>query len=226
MTVRWYQLARDFSVQGVEILRATEAAGKGVILTTTHCGWIQCLTWRLASAGYPYTAVSGGWIAHSTKPYDVRQMPMVNAGIAAGTHHIIAGTGAFDQLNAVVEAGGRAGMAIDMPGSLELTYLGKPARLGQATFRISWANGAPILPMFIRRTRLRLWSEFLPPIWPHDYDSFEEFAQAATDVLSEQSLAYAELYLPQTVDALWPGGSAERARPNRATWAEKLGTSA
>jgi hypothetical protein len=76
--------------------------------------------------------------------------------------------------------------------------------------------------MFIRRKGLRLWAEMQPAIWPTDFPSFESFAQAVTDVLSRGTLEYAELYMPQTVDILWPGGDAQRALPNRATWAQKL----
>lgn len=220
--VRWFQLARDIPLRGLEHLQAAEVDGKGVLLVTTHCGWVQCLTWRMARAGYGYTAVSGGWIAHSTQPSDMRQMPMVNDGIAAGARHIIAGSGAFQRLDDVVRSGGRAGMAIDMPGSLQTELLGKPARLGQATFRIAWQNQAPVVPMFLRRRRFHLWVELAPAIWPDTYDTYEDFVAAVTDDLSRRTLPYAHLFVPKIIDTLWPGGSAEAALPNRATWAAKL----
>jgi hypothetical protein len=216
-----FRLLQDARMVGLEHLDAAEAQGNGVMMITTHCGWLQAMLWCLTHHDRPFTCVSGQWLVSSTRPTDVRQMPMVNDAIGHGAHHLVAGNGAFDKLNDAIAAKGRALMAIDMPGSLDLTYLGKPAKVGQGTFRIAWNNAAPIVPMAIRRRGLRLAVEISEPLLPSSFTSVEELAQAGADVCGRSALADAEQYTPRNIAILWPGGNAENSRPNRVAWADK-----
>lgn len=222
MLAKHFADARDIPIRGLEHLVDVLGEGRGALLATAHYGWIHGLIWRFALEGFPYAAVSGGWIQHSSTPYDVRHKPLLAATAEAGARHILAGTGAFDQLSAVVENGRLAGMAIDMPGSLPMTWFGKPTRLGQATFRISHATGAPVVPFAMRRTRLRLWVEVFAPLRPSG--SLEEHAERVARRIEADALAHAEHYLPKTIITLWPGGDGDAALPNRDHWQQKLAT--
>jgi hypothetical protein len=217
-----YRWARDLPVEPLHHLADAHAEGKGVVVLTAHTGWTMGIGWRIAAVGFPYVGVGGGWVAHGTTAYDRRQQPMFAEWYAKGGGMIVTGTGAFAQIQQEVEAGGIVGLALDMPGSLEVSYLGKTAFLGNASFRVPWLTGCPVQPAFMRRDGLRLRVELLAPLWPRDHADYAAWCEALARTMSDGVLSYAHHCYPRTPAILWPGGDATASRPNRQAWAERL----
>lgn len=217
---RRFHLLRRVPVQGLEHL--ARPAGQGAVVVTAHCGWLMALPWRLVQEGQPTASIIGGWWEHGRTPWDRRQQPILRDLVARGGELVVTGRGAFAEIARHVADGGLGLVAVDMPGSLPVRYLGKATSLGQAAFRISWDSGAPLVPAFVRRSGTRIWIEVCPPLRPERHQCFEAFAATAVDAVSSAVLAHAEHASPRIPGFLWPGGDWTKAEPNRATWAKKL----
>lgn len=215
---RRFPLAQDTPILGLHHLDEARARGTGTILITAHNGWLTSISWLLARASRPASQVAGQYVVHSTAPSDRHRARMLREGERLGSDLILVGTGAYGQIEEIVARGEAVVVAVDMPGSLAVEYFGKPARLGRAAFGISFAAGAQIVPVLARRRRAGLQVEIQPPLDPAEFADVESYAQHVCDVLTESLLPSAGRYHPFTVGTLWPGGSAEGARPNRERW--------
>ena len=219
-----YELVRHLRVDGLAHVDAAHARGRGAVIATVHGSWPLIIANLLAWRGRPVTAGVGARLLHKQTPRDHQVAGAIDELLAFGGSVAYAGTGAFGQLERAVQAGGFAWTAIDMPGSLRLSYLGKPANVGKAAFQIAWSNGAPVLPAFVRRRGLSGRVVVMPPLQPTDYVDFESFCAAVCTVVEQEVLAHLAAYDSAAVGALWPNGDAEGAVPNRAVWQRRVAT--
>ena len=219
---RVHPCARDLPIQGLDEFDRAGSDSRGAILAVTHTGWVTPLLWLMARAQRPYTALCGPWYHHSTAASDRQRAQVMDAGLRAGAGVVFAGSGAYAQLEERVRSGAPIGIALDMPGSLETTFCGKPTRLGQAAFRISWTTGAKVVIGSVRRRGTKLWVELGPVIDPSASTTYEEHVERLSDALTADVMRAPQHYLPTTISTLWPDGSAENAQPNRELYAAHL----
>jgi Kdo2-lipid IVA lauroyltransferase/acyltransferase len=143
------QVIQTVEVEGLEHLHAAEAAGRGVLLITGHCGNWELMGIVLSARGARISIVA----RKINNPYLNRFFEMVR------TRHgnrIIYKQGAIKSLMRALKRGESAGILMDQAvlhdEGFVLEFLGRPAWTSKAPALIARKTGAAVIPGFIHRT--------------------------------------------------------------------------
>lgn len=167
--------------------------------------WV-CL-YGLANAGIAFWPVVADWY-WDDPGYEARTTALAAAGGAA-----LPAEHGFDRLRDVIDRGGRVGLAVDVPGTNPVRFLGKDAWVRGGAARLALAAGVPVVPIRGGFRRGRPVAIVGAPIAPP-----EDPRALLRDVLAAVEaplLARPEHWMPYTGD-LWP----DRCAPYRAAYDE------
>lgn len=167
--------------------------------------WV-CL-YGLANAGIAFWPVVADWYWDDPR-YEFRTAALAAAGGAA-----LPAEHGFDRLYEVVARGGHVGLAVDVPGTNPVRFLGKDARIRGGAARLAHAAGVPVVPIRGGFSRGRPVAIVGAPIAPRE--DAGELLRVILAAVEAPLLERPERWMPYTGD-LWP----DRCEPHRAAYAE------
>ncbi len=146
------RIRAQLEVTGEEYLAEAEALGRGVLLTTVHLGGFSIISSLLANRGAPGTMLV----------YDPKDIPVpryVNSmyemamrlGCDPDDPMIFTGEDTVARVKDLLSRHKRPLIPVDVDGSTVVEFFGRPAALASGVAYFALENGAPIVPVILRR---------------------------------------------------------------------------
>lgn len=147
---------RELEVEGIEHIRAADAAGRGVLIHMTHLGRSPLLHAAMARLGLPFTQVM--WHPDTTPvPRYTMKMVLQAAKLGCDPENLVIWVGpghdTVGEVRAALAAGKRVGVPFDVQGKRAVDLFGRPAALADGIAHWALDSGAPILPAVVTRGR-------------------------------------------------------------------------
>jgi lauroyl/myristoyl acyltransferase len=196
--------ARRMPVRGLEHLEAARAAGRGTIIAPAHAGAVYHLLHALAGRGHKVYVV---WRRRPDHPLPAgapgRWIRAQHASIErAGGRFVYTGD-AFEVLAALLERGELCWLNWDVPGTLPVRVLDRPARVRSGIARLARQTGAPVVPALVWREGDGQVAELLPALDPAghagDRELLEELVRRVEPLLRPR-LAQVEPFFTTCLD--------------------------
>jgi KDO2-lipid IV(A) lauroyltransferase len=191
-----------------------------LIAVSAHFGNWEAMGLALAARGAPCTPV-----------FSTVGTPVVNRLIArlrgASGQETAERTGVIRRMLAILSGGGRVGVLLDQntlpaDGGVFVDFLGVPAPMSSAFSALAARTGAPVVPMFCRRTAESDYLVYaLEPLQPGPDEAVTSFTQRIAAVLGAEIRRHPGqwLWMYKRWKYLRPGDGADRypfyARPPR-----------
>jgi hypothetical protein len=181
---------------------------QGAVFAFAHSPAMWLFLFGLTNAGLPFSPVVADWY-WDDPGYGVRTRALARAGGAA-----IPADHGFDGLLEIIARGGHLALAVDVPGSHPVRFLGKDARIRSGAVRLALAADVPIVPVRGGFRHGRPVAIVGAPIAPRaDAEGLLAEVLAAVEA---PLLARPELFMPYTGE-LWP----DLCAPHRAAYDEE-----
>jgi lauroyl/myristoyl acyltransferase len=176
-------MAGKVKVDNAQVALDVIAEGRGAILNFMHHGPFVALTEAMQNVGiHPYAAIAPFYFEEPVAGYnghrDRRHMLTLRAGAK-----VFSAAGSFPLVLAIIQDGRVMGLSTDVPGSAEMTFLGRRVRAASGCTKASLRTGAPIIPISMHRhTREIARARIEDPIDPKDFPTVEALQQRIADV--------------------------------------------
>lgn len=177
------------------------------ILAFVHSPAMWLCLYGLSNARVRFAPVAADWY------WEDPLREVRDAALALHGGQAIEADGSFDAIRDALDDGARVGLAVDVPGSTPVRFLGKEARVRSGLVRLAQATDAVIVPLqgaFVGGLPVAITGV---PIRPGD-DVGATLAEV-TAAVEAPLLPRPERWMPYTGD-LWP----DRCGPYRAAYAE------
>ncbi|MFL5825711.1 MAG: lysophospholipid acyltransferase family protein [Thermoleophilaceae bacterium] len=182
-------MTEHYPVEGLGHLESALAEGRGAIVFSVHMGAYCSVAWPLAHAGHPSYMTGADWLYADV--YEGREalttLIMRSDWEKVGGRWVPRG-GSYDVLKALLERGELCLVMLDVPGSTNARFLGKPAHLASGLARLARDTGAPLVPAFCHGGSARPRLVVEPPIDPAAFDSEDRLVKHLADVGSRAIL--------------------------------------
>lgn len=181
-------------VFGVENLTRARGTSGGLMLCFVHHGLYEGAFRPMVEAGAPpfTSVVHPSLVAPTVAEHAAAQLRLIHTGTA-----VVPADVGYAGLRAVVEDGTTLAIAVDLPGSTRVRFVGRDLLGASGGARIAFETGTPVVLMtahpptehgFIQDVHL---SE---PLMPADHATAEDLLQAILDGLEPSVLAWPEAY--------------------------------
>jgi lauroyl/myristoyl acyltransferase len=178
-------------VSGIENLTRVRGEQGGLMLCFLHHGRFDGLFASLkAAGGPPLTTVVAPILVDPQEPYLAAHRRLIDLGST-----VVPSTVGFAGLRDLVLEGRTLAIALDMPGSARVRFVGRDLRSASGAARIAHDTGTPLvlaLPTTTDGLAQRL--TLSEPLLPADHPDAESLLQAAFDRFEPSVLAWPEAY--------------------------------
>jgi lauroyl/myristoyl acyltransferase len=163
-------------------LRAALDSGRGVLLSSCHCGpYLHGISAVSALGRTTYSASS--WALGTPTPGSWgRRIVRRREGARARDERLVHSAGSFALLRALLDEGEVVGVFFVMPGSRETRFLGKCVMLASGSARLAAEADALVLPIRTRRIAHRVWVDVAAPLDPREHSGDEALHEAIAAV--------------------------------------------
>jgi lauroyl/myristoyl acyltransferase len=187
-----YEVSADAHIEGAETLDGLRAAGRGVIVAHTHLCCIAPPIWALAAQGLADVVV-----LTVDDPPEPEQLHW-RATLGSWGVDPIPAAGSFGALEEHLRQGRICHIALDVPGHTPCVFLDKPAHLASGIGRLSFATGAPVVPVVGHHPGPRMRLRVGTPLRPEAFADPAAITAALAAWASVEILAAPEVYHDHT----------------------------
>jgi lauroyl/myristoyl acyltransferase len=190
-----------------ENLAAAVARGRGVLLSGCHLGpFFLCMS-AVATVHRAPVGMVGPWLLEQTGGRWGRRTERWRNGIAQRGELMLPTGGAFERIVALLAQGELVRVHFDMPGSVETSFLGKPAELAGGTARLAKLSEAPVLTIHTRRIGDEVLTSIGAPLDPRDYPGSRELHEELARIHERAILETPEQLEDPNRPGAWAGGA-------------------
>ncbi|MGK2939409.1 MAG: hypothetical protein ACSLFR_16675 [Solirubrobacteraceae bacterium] len=208
LTQRCMTLEADPVLRGaVGLIGDGSPVPERTILAFVHSPAMWVCLYGLTNAGVRFAPVVEDWF------FDDPMAGVRTDALATRGGRVITAGKAFTQVQAAQRDGVIPAIAVDVPGSSPVRFLGKDARVRGGIARLAHATGASIVPMHGDFVRGRPVVVLGAPIAPRD--DVQALLRDVVSAVEAPLLARPEHWMPYTGD-VWP----DRCAPYHAAYAE------
>lgn len=145
--LRWHPLVRSLPVEGIELLRDAERQRRGVILHFLHHGQYDGLFPSVRRHGFRVHVLAHEHFYYE-KVHPFLQQHLRNVSYGAQPSDVFeAKRGAFREICARLSSGSVVAIASDLPGLLNVMFLGQRVGMASGAARAALRTGALIVPV-------------------------------------------------------------------------------
>jgi lauroyl/myristoyl acyltransferase len=166
-------LTSRFAVDGEQWLRDAQAAGNGAILNFAHHGHYGGIFASLGRLGFRTHVATDSWFLYQQRSDYVGMVGRRHlALISSNGSQPFDVAGSYPHMRDLLEAGETVGIASDLPGNTQASFLGRPVKVASGAARLALDTGAPIVIVTTRRHRWGQRVTVEEPIRPEDFTDF------------------------------------------------------
>ena len=190
-----------------ERLAAALATGRGVLLSSCHLGPFFLALGAVATVRPRTFSTAGGWLFEQAEGVWGRRIERWHRGVAERGETMLRSGGAFERLVGLLEQGEVLRLPIDMPGSVQTNFLGKPVELAGGTARLAMHTEALVLPIHTLRNGIRVSTTIGEALDPRDCSGTPELHQSLARVHEQVILQAPEQLESPNRPGAWEGGA-------------------